>query len=74
MTHENRSEAIGAVGAENDDGSRDYGCFQINDKAHPEFFQSSTWQDPIANAQEAYKIYAGRENWSAWYAVKNILW
>ena len=74
MTHENRSEATGAVGALNNDGSRDYGCFQINNFAHPEFFQSSNWQDPVQNAQEAYKIYAGRGNWTAWYSVQGILW
>lgn len=74
LTHENRQEKPDAVGAINYNGSRDYGCFQINDKAHPAFFASSDWRDPIANAHYAYKIYKGRGNWTAWYAVQGILW
>jgi len=76
MTHENRSENPAAVGAVNNDGvgSQDFGCFQINNYWHKAFFASNDWRDPVANARYAYTIYQGRGNWSAWYAVKGILW
>jgi hypothetical protein len=63
----------GSVGY-NYDGSRDYGCFQINDKAHPHFFSGGDWSDPHQNAQYALRIYQERGNWTAWYAVEGILW
>ncbi|UNQ40931.1 hypothetical protein MPC38_06685 [Prescottella equi] len=69
------------MGAINQDGhgSRDYGCFQINSYWHAQFFVESDWQDPVANAAYAYKIWQGRQaqtgnGWQAWYAVKNTLW
>lgn len=79
MTHENRSENPKAVGAPNNDGSRDFGCFQINDYWHKPFFQNYDWSDPKANAEYAYGIYEGRmhrtgNGWQAWYAVRGILW
>lgn len=76
MTHENRAENPAAVGAVNSDGvgSQDFGCFQINNYWHKGFFASNDWRDPVANARYAYSIYQGRGNWSAWYAVKGILW
>lgn len=58
----------------NYDGSRDYGCFQINNKAHPDFFSGGDWRDPYYNAQYALKTYQERGNWTAWYAVRGILW
>lgn len=66
-----RHDAIGAV---NWDGSRDYGCFQINSKAHAGFFATQDWRDPVANAKYAYQLYTERGNWTAWYAVQGILW
>ena len=66
-------KADGTVGY-NYDGSRDYGCFQINDKAHPDFFANGDWRDPTYNAQYALKTYNERGNWTAWYAVRGILW
>lgn len=63
-----------AVGAVNNDGSRDFGCFQINNRWHPQFFAEGDWRDPYHNARYALKIYNGRGNWSAWYAVRGILW
>jgi hypothetical protein len=79
LEHENRRENPQAVGAVNNNGSVDYGCFQINDIAHPQFFATKDWRDPIANATEAYLIYKGRQaltgnGWQAWYAVHGILW
>lgn len=76
MTHENRSENPAAIGAVNNDGhgSQDFGCFQINNYWHKNFFASNDWRDPVANARYAYSIYQGRGNWSAWYAVQGILW
>lgn len=57
----------------NSDGSQDFGCFQINNFAHAGFFQSHNWADPYQNAAYAYTIYRSRANWTAWYAVKGIL-
>lgn len=76
MTHENRSENPQAIGAVNQDGygSQDFGCFQINNHWHANFFATNDWRDPYANARYAYQIYKGRGNWTAWYAVKEILW
>lgn len=62
------------VGAVNQDGSQDFGCFQINNQAHPQFFANGDWRDPVYNAQYALRIYQGRGNWTAWYAVRGILW
>lgn len=76
LVNENRSEDPNAVGKVNSDGvgSQDFGCFQINNHWHKGFFATSDWRDPVANAAYAYKIYQGRGNWTAWYAVKGILW
>lgn len=74
LQHENRKEDPNAIGKMNKNGSRDYGCFQINDKAHKAFFASKNWRDPVHNAQQALAIYNGRGNWTAWYAVRGILW
>lgn len=62
------------VGAVNQDGSQDFGCFQINNQAHSQFFANGDWRDPVYNAQYALRIYQGRGNWTAWYAVRGILW
>ena len=79
--HENRQQDPAAVGAVNPDsvGSRDYGCFQINDHWHPSYFTDGDWKDPVWAAQYALKIYNGRQaangnGWTAWYAVQGILW
>ena len=64
-----------AVGKLNPDGfSRDYGCFQINDHYHKNFFANNDWKDADANAAYAYTLYKERGNWTAWYAVQGILW
>lgn len=81
LVHENRSENIAAEGVVNSDefGSKDWGCFQINDHWHPAYFAEGDWRDPVWAAQYAYKIYQGRQasegnGWRAWYAVQGILW
>jgi len=79
LVHENRSENIAAEGAVNGDGSKDWGCFQINDRWHPAYFAEGDWKDPVWAAQYALKIYEGRQQsegngWRAWYAVQGILW
>lgn len=79
LTKENGLETVDRVGATNRDGSTDYGCFQINDRWHPDYFASGDWRDPVWAAQYALKIYQGRQasngnGWSAWYAVQGILW
>ena len=63
-----------AIGTANSDGSQDFGCFQINNRYHPQFFASGDWRDPVHNAQYALRLYQERGNWSAWYAVRGILW
>lgn len=84
LVNENRAEDPQAVGKVNSDGvgSRDYGCFQINDYWHKDFFATKDWRDPVANAAYAYQIYLGRANsakwnyngWTSWYAVQGELW
>lgn len=81
LEHENRSENTAAVGGVNPDqwGSRDYGCFQINDHWHPDYFTQGDWKDPKWAAEYALRIYNGRQasegnGWRAWYAVQGILW
>jgi hypothetical protein len=69
MSRENGAENPVRISAFNSDGSRDFGCFQINNFAHAGFFASSDWSDPLQSATYAYQhIFAGRGNWSAWYA------
>lgn len=67
------------MSALNYDGSRDYGCLQINDKAHAAFIQSGKWSDPAENAAYGYTIYRQRLavdgiGWTAWYAVAGVLY
>lgn len=68
------SMTVDQVGPINYNGSRDFGCFQINNKAHPDFFASGNWKDPYYNTRYALELYRERGNWSAWYAVRGILW
>jgi len=79
LQHENRGENPEAIGGVNKDGSRDYGCFQINSRWHKNFFATKNWKDPVHNAQQALDIYNGRKaregnGWRAWYAVQGKLW
>ena len=79
MTHENRAELPAAIGAVNFDGSRDFGCFQINDRWHRGYFSGGDWRDPVWAATYALQIYRERQarngnGWSAWYAVRGVLW
>ena len=79
LVHEDRSENPGAIGAPNNDGSRDFGCMQINDHAHPDFFAACDWSNADQNVKFAYGIYEGRKQktgngWEAWYSVSGILW
>lgn len=67
----NRSNAIGTV---NRNGSQDFGCFQINNHAHANWFNLHNWQDADQNSAYAYQLYRERGNWTAWYAVQGILW
>ena len=62
------------IGSMNSDGSQDFGCFQINNRYHPQFFANGDWRDPTYNAQYALRLYQERGNWTAWYAVRGILW
>lgn len=53
--------------ATNDNGdSIDYGLFQVNDKAHPEYDPQTCLFDPRCNAQAAYKISGGGSNFYPW--------
>ncbi len=72
LERENRSENPKAKSKKNADGSYDYGCMQVNDKAH---FGSKGWTtleqifDPVFNARIGLAIYQERGNWSPWYSV-----
>lgn len=59
------------VGAVNFDGSVDYGCFQINNKAHREWFIDHDWTNPVQNAKFALQLSYNGTNWNAWSAYKN---
>lgn len=58
----------GAVNV-NFDGSKDWGIFQINDKAHPDF-DTKRAKDPYYNAKTALAISSGGTNWSPWVTYK----
>ncbi len=74
LNRENGLETPNRKGSVNSDGSQDFGCMQINNKAHPEFFATQDWSNADHNASYGFQIYKSRGNWSAWYAVKGILW
>lgn len=66
-----------AIGGPNSDGSRDYGLWQINDKAHPDILTSAvmsskSWADPQTNAKMAYQVYhnAG-DSFTPWSTYNN---
>ena len=69
MTSENGLETVDRKSKINSDGSYDYGCFQVNNLAHPGFFKTQNWANATQNAAYAYTIYKNRNNFSAWYAV-----
>jgi Lysozyme like domain len=69
MSQENGRETADRVGTINSDGSQDFGCFMVNDQAHPEFFATQNRANPVANSRYAYSIFLARRDWSAWYAV-----
>jgi hypothetical protein len=66
---ENGLETADRIGGLNFDGSIDYGCMMINNKAHANWFATHDWSNAVENVTEAYRIYQGRGNFSAWYAV-----
>lgn len=64
------------VGSPNPDGSRDYGAWQINDRAHADLF--AKWPDwwTASNGQMAYAVWADRRartgnGWEAWSTYNN---
>jgi Lysozyme like domain len=54
----------------NQNGSRDRGLWQINDKAHPKVSDDCAF-NPTCAAQAMYKISKGGTNWQPWSAYKN---
>lgn len=66
------SGRIDAVGGPNPlDGSYDYGVWQINERAHPEKFQSMPDWWTASNAQMALAVYRERQNsWAPWTVFK----
>jgi len=48
----------------NDDGSTDFGMWQIN-SVHAELLASGDWQDPYSNGLMAYQVWKG-SGWGAW--------
>lgn len=56
-----------AIGGPNSDGTYDYGCWQINEGAHPEKFQGVDWSNPQTNAKMAFAVYTEAGNsWRPW--------
>lgn len=65
---------IGAIGGPNFDGSRDYGIWQINEKAHPQLFaQYPEWWS-ITNAKMMAAVSNGGTNWKPWSVYNNGKW
>lgn len=62
------AESRGRVNAlhKNDDGSYDYGLFQVNDQAHPDYDPQRLGTDPLYNAQAAWQIRQTAGDWSPW--------
>ena len=56
----------------NDNGSADYGCWQINDEAHRSLFDQYDWTSAIDNATMAHIVWqqAGG-SWSPWNTYPN---
>ncbi len=61
-----------AIGGPNSDGTYDYGCWQINEGAHPELFQGVDWSNPQTNAKMAFAVYTEAGNsWKPWSVFNN---
>lgn len=65
--------AIAVAGAESDFGANpgpsptgDYGDWQINHQAHPQYDTGRLLSDPLYNAQAAYAVSGGGTNWNPW--------
>ena len=54
-----------AVGGPNSDGSKDYGLWQINDKANADVLKNGDWSNSLDNTKMALVIYK-RQGWKAW--------
>ncbi len=59
-----------AVGGPNQDGSYDYGLWQINSAAHPQYSKAQMF-DPTQNAAAMYYVSSSGTNWSAWTSYAN---
>ncbi len=61
-----KAESSGNAGAThvNNNGSTDYGLFQIN-SVHSSLLAGKNWQDPTVNAQLAYSVFKS-SGWGAW--------
>lgn len=66
-------ESGGKVNAynENTDGSRDYGLYQINDKAHPTYDPVLLGTNPSYNTDAAFDIFTTAGGWSPWVAYSS---
>jgi murein DD-endopeptidase MepM/ murein hydrolase activator NlpD len=65
--------AVAVAGAESGFGANpgpsptgDYGDWQINHQAHPQYDTTRLLSDPLYNAQAAYAVSGGGANWSPW--------
>jgi hypothetical protein len=52
----------------NNDGSTDYGLWQIN-SVHADLLRSGTWSNPADNARMAFAVYKS-SGWTAWTVYK----
>lgn len=56
---------------DNANGSTDYGLWQINDKAHPEYDKDRLKDDPRYNARCMCEVSKHGANWKPWSVFKN---
>lgn len=57
----------GRISGVNANGSRDWGLWQINDKAHADLLNGPNWADPVQNLRMAFTVWqqAGGK-WTPW--------
>lgn len=65
------AESGGQVGIINKSDKTDYGLWQINIKAHPQYTPARLLSDPAYNASAAYQISSGGKNWNPWTTFTN---
>jgi hypothetical protein len=65
------AESGGNTQAINQSDKTDYGLWQINIAAHPQYSPQRLLSDPLYNAQAAYQISSSGSNWNPWTTFTN---